>query len=57
MFTSYRIIFDSVSQSYTVSCKHTLPSIFMLSLSLKVLNIVLMCFDGKNMKKIQEKVQ
>ena len=29
----------------------------MLSLSLKILNIILMCFDGKNMKKMQEKVQ
>ena len=48
MFTSYRIGFCSVSQNYTVWCEHTFPSIFMLSMSLKTLNIILMCFDGKN---------
>ena len=37
MFTSYRIGFYSVSQTA-----------FMLSVSLKTLNIILMCFDEKN---------
>ena len=47
MFTSYRIGFCSVSQNYTVLCEHTLPYTFMLSMTLKTLNIILMCFDGK----------
>ena len=57
MFTSY-IGFCSVSQNYMVCCEHTFLSTFMLSMSLKALNIILMCFDGKNyhLKKIQEKV-
>ena len=45
MFTSYRIGFCSVSQSYTGWCEHTFPSVFMLNMSLKILNIILMCFD------------
>ena len=48
MLTSYRIGFCSVSQNYTVWCEHTFPSIFMLNMSLETLNIILMCFDGKN---------
>ena len=59
MFTSYRIGFGSVSQNYTVWCEHTFISLFMLSASLKVLDIIFMGFDGKNnhLKKIQENVQ
>ena len=59
MFTSYRIGFCSVSQNYKVWCEHTFPSIFMLSMSLRTLNIILMCFDGKKQlfEKKQEKVQ
>ena len=57
MYTSYCIGFCSISQNYTVWCEHTLPSIFMLSMSLENLNIILMCFDVKNnsVKKKQEK--
>ena len=49
MFTSYRIDFCSISQNYKIWCEHTFPSIFMLSMSLKTLNIILMCFDGKKL--------
>ena len=48
MFTSYGIGFCSVSQNCMVWCEHTFPSIFMLGMSLKTLNIIWMCFDGKN---------
>ena len=48
MFTSYCIGFCSILQNYTVWCEHTFPSIFMLSMSLKTLDIILMSFDGKN---------
>ena len=48
MFTSYHIGFLSVSQNYTILFEHTFPSIFMLSVSVKALNIIFMCFDGKN---------
>ena len=39
--------------------KYTFSSIFLLSVSLKTLNIILMCFDGKNnhLKNNQKKVQ
>ena len=58
MFTSYRIGFCFVSQNYTVWCEHTFPSTFMLSISLKTLNISLMFWWKKQpFEKIQEKVQ
>ena len=59
MFTSYGIGFCSVSQYYMVWYEHTFSSIFMLGMSLKTLNIIWMCFDGKNnhLEKKQEKVQ
>ena len=47
MLISYRIGFCSVSQNYTVWCEHTFPAMFMLSISLKTLNIILTCFDRK----------
>ena len=58
MFTSYRIGFCSVSQNYTVWCEQTFLSTFMLSMSLKTLNIILRGFNGKNkhLEKIQGKV-
>ena len=45
-FTSYRIDFRSVSRNYTIWCEHTFLST--LSISLKTLNIISMCFDVKN---------
>ena len=58
MFISYCKAFRSVSQYYAVLCEHTFLSAFIQSMSLKTLNIILMCFDGKNnhFKKTQEKV-
>ena len=58
MFTSYQIDFRSVSQNYKYVV-NTFSATFMLSISLKALNIILMCFDGKcnHQKKVQEKVQ
>ena len=58
MFSSYRIDFCFVSQNYTVWREHTFPSIFMLSMSLKTLDIFLVCFDGKKQpfEKKKEKV-
>ena len=48
MFTSYRIAFRSVSQYYTIWCEHTFLTTFMLSMRLKPLIIILMCFEEKN---------
>ena len=45
MFTSYRIGFCSVSQNIRYDVNTRSLRIFMLSVSLKTLNI--MCFDGK----------
>ena len=49
MFTQHRIVFRSVLQYYAALCEHTF-----------FVNIIFMCFDGKNnhlkKKKTQEKV-
>ena len=54
-FTSFRIAFCSISQHYTVWCEYTFFTTFMLSMSLKTLSIILMCFDGKKKATIWKK--
>ena len=53
-FTSFRIAFCSISQHYTVWCEYTFFTTFMLSMSLKTLSIILMCFDGKKKQPFEK---
>ena len=55
MFTSYCIGFCSVSQHYTVWYEHNCLPEFMLSMSLKTLNIILMCFGREGIAIVMTK--
>ena len=55
MFTSYCIGFCPVSQHYTVWCEHNCLPEFMLSMNLKTLNIILMCFGRESVAIVMTK--